>query len=239
VKCNRAPARLKPQVLLEALMLDIHPPHHPASSWRDFFIHIATIVVGLLIAIGLEQTLEHLHDRHGIAKAREHIRIEVEVNQRILGSDQEQMTQVVAQMKRNLDILHALGTPQADAAATLSFSWNLQNFYDAAYHSAKDSGSLARMPYDESAMYGDAYTVVTLNTEGMIDLIKDIYAAKALLQGRNPSELSPAEIAGLRTSIAVVIGQAGYYQLTLDQSKQEWESILTGNFRNDITGSGS
>jgi hypothetical protein len=25
-------------------MLDVHPAHHPASTWRDFFIHIITIV---------------------------------------------------------------------------------------------------------------------------------------------------------------------------------------------------
>ena len=42
-------------------MLDIHPPHHAASTWRDFFIHIATICIGLLIAIGLEQTVEAIH----------------------------------------------------------------------------------------------------------------------------------------------------------------------------------
>src|ERR1700722_14743944 len=48
-------------------MLDVHPAHHAASTWRDFFIHLATIVLGLLIAIGLEQTAEyfhHLHQRH-------------------------------------------------------------------------------------------------------------------------------------------------------------------------------
>ncbi len=39
-------------------MLDVHPPHHAANSWRDFFIHIATIVVGLLIAVGLEQAVD-------------------------------------------------------------------------------------------------------------------------------------------------------------------------------------
>jgi len=27
-------------------MLDVHPPHKPAHTWRDFFIHIATIVIG-------------------------------------------------------------------------------------------------------------------------------------------------------------------------------------------------
>jgi len=45
-------------------MLDVHPPHHAATTWRDFFIHIATIVVGLLIAVGLEQTVEFLHRTH-------------------------------------------------------------------------------------------------------------------------------------------------------------------------------
>jgi hypothetical protein len=45
-------------------MIDIHPPHHAATTWRDFFIHIATIVLGLCIAVGLEQTIEYLHHRH-------------------------------------------------------------------------------------------------------------------------------------------------------------------------------
>jgi hypothetical protein len=51
----------------QAPMLDVHPPHHSVSTWRDFFIHMITIVLGLLIAIGLEQFVEamhHLHQRH-------------------------------------------------------------------------------------------------------------------------------------------------------------------------------
>src|SRR5882757_6824641 len=47
-----------------APMLDVHPAHHAASTWRDFFVHIATIVLGLLIAIGLEQTVEYFHHQH-------------------------------------------------------------------------------------------------------------------------------------------------------------------------------
>ena len=42
-------------------MLDIHPPHESIHSWRDFFIHIATICVGLLLAVGLEQIVEAVH----------------------------------------------------------------------------------------------------------------------------------------------------------------------------------
>ena len=39
-------------------MLDVHPPQSATHTWKDFFIHIATICIGLLIAVGLEQTVE-------------------------------------------------------------------------------------------------------------------------------------------------------------------------------------
>ncbi len=45
-------------------MLDVHPPHAPTHSWKDFFIHVGTICVGLLIAVGLEQSVEYLHRQH-------------------------------------------------------------------------------------------------------------------------------------------------------------------------------
>ena len=45
-------------------MLDVHPPHESVHTWRGFFIHIATIVIGLFIAVGIEQTVEVFHRRH-------------------------------------------------------------------------------------------------------------------------------------------------------------------------------
>jgi len=59
-------------------MLDVHPPEHPAHTWRDFIIHIATIAVGLLIAIGLEQTVEAIHRAHERRDLRESLRRESE-----------------------------------------------------------------------------------------------------------------------------------------------------------------
>jgi hypothetical protein len=57
-------------------MLDVHPAHHAASTWRDFFIHMATIVLGLLIAIGLEQTVEYFHRQHQRHQLEEDLRAE-------------------------------------------------------------------------------------------------------------------------------------------------------------------
>lgn len=45
-------------------MLDVHAPEHPIGGPRDFLVHLLTITVGLLIALGLENSVEALHHRH-------------------------------------------------------------------------------------------------------------------------------------------------------------------------------
>ncbi len=68
-------------------MLDVHPPHHAANTWRDFFIHIATICVGLLIAIALEQSVEALHRHHQRNELRQELRTEAEENKDYIDND--------------------------------------------------------------------------------------------------------------------------------------------------------
>lgn len=57
-------------------MLDVHPPHVSPLTWRDFLLHIATITVGLLIAIGLEQTVEYFHHRQQVSETRRALLLE-------------------------------------------------------------------------------------------------------------------------------------------------------------------
>jgi hypothetical protein len=70
-----------------APMLDVHPAHHAASTWRDFFIHIITIVIGLLIAVALEQTVEVIHHRHQRHQLQEDLHNEAEQNLQVIDRD--------------------------------------------------------------------------------------------------------------------------------------------------------
>lgn len=45
-------------------MLEPHPHHEPIQGWRGFLVHVGAIIIGLLIAVGLEQSMEALHHRH-------------------------------------------------------------------------------------------------------------------------------------------------------------------------------
>jgi len=68
-------------------MLDVHAPHESVHTWKDFFIHIATIVVGLIIAVGLEQTVEALHHHHQRHQLDEDLRTEALNNQKVIARD--------------------------------------------------------------------------------------------------------------------------------------------------------
>jgi hypothetical protein len=62
-------------------MLDVHAPHQTIHSWKEFLVHIAAISIGLLIAVGLEQTVELFHHRHQVAEIRRSLADERRINE--------------------------------------------------------------------------------------------------------------------------------------------------------------
>lgn len=86
-------------------MLDVHPAPHAASSSKEFFIHIATIVLGLLIAVALEQTVVYFHHRREVAEVREELRGEREANKNSFTSETTNWRWETAELENNLMVL--------------------------------------------------------------------------------------------------------------------------------------
>lgn len=57
--------------------MEIHKPK-PVHNWREFLTEIGTIVIGILIALGLEQSIEALHERHLAQEASKAIHAEMQ-----------------------------------------------------------------------------------------------------------------------------------------------------------------
>jgi hypothetical protein len=142
-------------------MLDVHPPHHAASTWRDFLIHIATIVLGLLIAIGLEQTVELLHHRHQRHQLQEDLRNEAAQNLQVIDRDlkmqnlepwfQQAMdaASVADPSKISIHLPPAPCLPGSVGTAEYRYFAPSQ----AVWTTAKESGIVALLPVAESRMY--------------------------------------------------------------------------------------
>jgi hypothetical protein len=151
-------------------MLDVHPAHHAATTWRDFFIHIATIVLGLLIAIGLEQTVEFFHHRHQRHQLREDLRNEAEAHIKRLQAEEKINAADVAWYR---DVLRA-GREAAVVDGWVTFTLPLRGSRtgyisvpaNGVWSAAKASGSAAVLPAEEIALwdYIDNGTAVTMKS---------------------------------------------------------------------------
>ena len=85
-------------------MLDVQAPHETVHRWKDFFIHIATIVIGLLIAAGLEQTVEYFHHRHQVAEMRKALEVERHINANEFGILTEDFHRVIPKLQANMAV---------------------------------------------------------------------------------------------------------------------------------------
>lgn len=86
-------------------MLDVHAPHESIHTWKSFFIHIATITLGLLIAIALEQLVEYLHHRHQADAIVRQLQAENHENIATVRIDIQTCDQALAAIKTIIDSL--------------------------------------------------------------------------------------------------------------------------------------
>ncbi len=138
-------------------MLDVHPPHEKMHGIKDFLLHLLTITIGLLIALGLEGYAEHW--RHGElkkdaeAKLRQEIRDnaeEIVVVHKANASEQENL-------KRIIDFLNARKKNEPYDTRQIRLDFALGGLKSASWKTAAATGALGFMEYDQVQRYSVVY----------------------------------------------------------------------------------
>jgi hypothetical protein len=184
----------------EMPVIDVHDAHHAASSWKEFFTHIATIVLGLLIAVGLEQGVEHFRNRHELADTREALRREREHNIKQLAVSTTEMRWETAEYQNNLLVFEYLqqhpGTPQENLPGVLRWSHTGTQFSFAAWDAASQSGMTRMMPLVEAAQQARLYRdLETAHNEAEEEYAASHKAEAYTYRDYDPSHLTPAQVA--------------------------------------------
>jgi hypothetical protein len=138
-------------------MLDVHPPEHRIGGFRDFTIHLLTITAGLLIAIGLEQSVEALHHRHQRKEAESLIRGEIQDNQKALGERAQELRVELADMSDVLKTLESIQNSQPKKLEMKKLKFSEGPIQDSAWRTASTTGVLSYMDYGEVESFSDAY----------------------------------------------------------------------------------
>ena len=194
-------------------MLDVHPPHAPTHTWKDFFIHIATIAVGLLIAVGLEQAVEAIHHHRERTKAPENLREEITANRKTLAKDLKSLDSEKQMLAANMDILHKLRAHQTVAPDSLRFYWQCSSMEESAWQTAREAAAIPLFPtwqiQGSSFVYGQQALV---NSAGIAHSRQITEADIPLRFAPTLAALSPSQINELLRSCASAINQIDYTQ---------------------------
>ena len=216
-------------------MLDVHPPHAPTHTWRDFLIHIATICVGLLIAIALEQSIEALHHHHQreelIADFRGECQRNIDITNRniaILHRDRAWQQSWIAALRKSSQN----PDPVSVTLPARSASMQLQGSSGAVWTIATSNSKAALLPENLAEIYDrvehendETYRKADLYTDGVVQLT-DVARADGFnldpLHASGPVTvtLSFAQRNDLITSLSQLVGKTN--------NCIRWYSLLGG-----------
>jgi hypothetical protein len=140
--------------------MEVHAPHEPVNTWAQFWIHLGTITVGLLIALGLEQTAEYVHRVHEKHALQRELHDEGERNEAALKMDFERMAALknsLVTWHRGVDDAIAKGGGLSGSPSLNTTTGTVPLPSEAMWDSAKASGRVALLSDDQTAVYAFLY----------------------------------------------------------------------------------
>jgi hypothetical protein len=131
--------------------MDIHKPK-PWHGVREFLKEIGTIVIGVLIALGAEQTVEWLHRQQEVAEAREALKEEMTRDLTWMQINIEETPCLQARLDRVAAWINGGPRPPFDAGS-------LANLESSTWDEARTS-AVPHMPLKERIAYDQFYAWV-------------------------------------------------------------------------------
>ena len=182
-------------------MIDVHPPHTSIHNWKDFWIHLGTITLGLLIAIGLEQGVEALHRNHQRHVLQHDLHAEALRNEQILTRDIHLLQARIvyfAALRSNVDALRH-GAPAASLVQPPEPT-NDDPFLPSAgtWTSARDSSQLVLLPREQASVYEELYAQRDFLQQDIVDVSRTGEELDSFISNNETSEsathLDPAKL---------------------------------------------
>jgi hypothetical protein len=183
--------------------MDVHPAHHAPQTWRDFFVHLVTITIGLFIALTLQAGVESLHHRHLVSEARENLRREIQINRNHYAENVQSVEKNRRQLAHDIDLLRDLrgGKVIEKNALVWGLDWN--GYIDASWKTARDTGAVSYMSFTLINAYAEIYLQQDyVNTQALAIVNDEPKSAAFLRVAKEPSALSPSDIQSMLISLA-------------------------------------
>jgi hypothetical protein len=213
-------------------VLDVHPPHEPIHGWRDFFLHLATITIGLLIALGLEGCVEWMHHRHLVHEAQAALRDEISGNEGRLAGILASVDDQGNKLKHDVAVLNKrVAHPLEKNDDSMSIDIKIVGFDNVSWKTAQSTGALTYMPYAQVQEYAEIYDL-----QEELDVVQKQAARDAALSvGRFMDDDAPIPASRVADDqmeiqrIVMVQGQLYFYESLIKGLDDSYKKFLTAH----------
>ncbi|MGD0940098.1 MAG: hypothetical protein ABR905_10330 [Terracidiphilus sp.] len=172
-------------------MLDIHLPHGKLLGIKEFFLHLFTITIGLLIALSLEGWVESRHHRNLAREAEEGLRAEITNNANEVVRQRQMISDGQKKLEADLKILEDLRTHPHAKRGRIDLSIGMGGFDDLAWKNAQNTGALTFIPYEDAQSFSDIYTLQDVYFKTSMNSINDLGNATSLFAS-HPNDWVPS-----------------------------------------------
>ncbi len=183
-------------------MLDVHPPHGKLHGIGDFFLHLFTITIGLLIALALEGAVEHHQKNELRDQAEKSLRQEIRDNQKELSSMLPAFQDEQKSLEGSLAFLAARKQGKAFDVKSIQLGFSNGMLSDASWRTASATGALALMPYDQAQRFAGAYQLQEEFLRLQRATLDDFLLMQShIIYGFDPTKVTPAEAAAAEPDV--------------------------------------
>jgi hypothetical protein len=139
--------------------MEIHAPEGPIVSGRHLAVQLATITMGVLIALSLEGVTAWFHHRALVREARANIVSEIADNKKDLDGVLRKAVESEANLKQALRFVNDLLARKKSDIHTLTMAYVAAQLSSTSRSTAETTGALGHMDYAEVKSYAPAYDV--------------------------------------------------------------------------------
>jgi hypothetical protein len=205
-------------------MTDVRSVHPVAHHWRDFFVQIAAIAIGLLLALALDRVVGYFHERHQLAQARLDLRLEIEQNQRVWTKNVAEVQRIQKELEADLNVIQELQS-KSPLTGKLDYSVGFYAALDGPWQAIRQNGSLSLMPSDELQTYAWFHGILTSIMDAM-HTVEPVIKIGGAIAGRAPLEkLTARDLDELASKTSEAQGRLAFLSMFLQFEREGFDRL--------------
>ena len=137
--------------------MEIHPPNHPITTWKQTLTHLAIITVGVLIALTLEGAVSWIDHRLLVREAVANLTAELRNNKKELDGLFDSLVKEREQLEHADEIARVLLAHESLERFEIPLESHGAELMSAAVTTAQVTGAFGFMDYGEVSRYANIY----------------------------------------------------------------------------------